>query len=416
MNPVLNYLWEGSICLVVLYGFYHIFLTKHTFFGWNRAYLLASLGLALIIPLLSFEGGFSMESNLLSTNPIYFLPEFEFSTNAESQTSPLFSLPQILMGIYGVGFLTVFVRFSIGLFQIFRRIQASEKHYQDGYTIVINPSFQPSSFFHYVFLPQYNPGDHDHQLILAHEFLHGSHYHTLDLMFFQLMKMVFWFHPVLKFVESSLCEVHEYQVDDEVTKSHAKDEYAYLLLKLVIAERGKQLMNNFNQFQTKKRILMMKKNKSNLLQKTRFMFAIPLMALLVIAFSCEESQEEALPLMIDIPIDETVLESVGGEIFDVVEVPPNPPGGMEGWSKYLGENLKYPTEARNMGIEVTVYVVFVINSDGSITNPEILRGIGGGCDEEALRVVKNSPNWDAGTQRARKVNVRMRLPIRFKLS
>lgn len=145
------------------------------------------------------------------------------------------------------------------------------------------------------------------------------------------------------------------------------------------------------------------------------MFVIPLLGLLMIAFSCEESKEEALPLLIDIPIDETVLKSAGGEIFDVVEVAPNPPGGMEGWNKYLSENLKYPSDARNMGIEGTVYVVFVINTDGSITNPEILRGIGGGCDEEALRVIQNSPNWDAGTQRARKVNVRMRLPIRFKL-
>jgi len=106
----------------------------------------------------------------------------------------------------------------------------------------------------------------------------------------------------------------------------------------------------------------------------------------------------------------------GKEIFDVTEVQPLPPGGMEGWNSYLLTNLNYPAEAKKLGIEGTVVVVFLINSDGSISNPEILRGIGAGCDEEAIRVVKNSPNWEPARQRDRVVNSRMRLPIRFKLS
>jgi TonB family protein len=105
----------------------------------------------------------------------------------------------------------------------------------------------------------------------------------------------------------------------------------------------------------------------------------------------------------------------GNSIFDITEVQPNPPGGMQGWNKYLQENLTYPAEARSKGIEGTVIVVFVINSDGSVSNPEILRGIGGGADEEALRVVKNSPDWSPAKQKDQVVNSRMRLPIRFKL-
>lgn len=69
-----------------------------------------------------------------------------------------------------------------------------------------------------------------------------------------------------------------------------------------------------------------------------------------------------------------------------------------------------------MGIEGTVIVVFEINSDGSISNADILRGIGGGCDEEALKVVENSPDWTPAMQKDRVVNSRMRLPVRFKLS
>ncbi len=104
------------------------------------------------------------------------------------------------------------------------------------------------------------------------------------------------------------------------------------------------------------------------------------------------------------------------EVFDIVEEQPNPAGGMSGWNQYLAKNLQYPAQARSMGIEGTVIVVFEIHKDGSIENVEILRGIGGGADEEAIRVVQNSPKWQPGRQRGREVITRMRLPIRFKLA
>lgn len=118
----------------------------------------------------------------------------------------------------------------------------------------------------------------------------------------------------------------------------------------------------------------------------------------------------------EVVIEEAPVEEKADEIFDVVENMPTPPGGMQGWNKYLSNNLKYPTQARRMGIEGTVYVVFVVNTDGSIQDVDILRGIGGGCDEEAMRVVRNAPAWEPGRQRGRPVRVKMRLPIRFKLS
>jgi protein TonB len=113
----------------------------------------------------------------------------------------------------------------------------------------------------------------------------------------------------------------------------------------------------------------------------------------------------------DVPV---IVEKVD-EIFDVVETQPSPPGGMSAWNKYLSDNLKYPTQARRMGVEGSVIVVFVVNTDGSIQDVEVLRGIGGGCDEEAVRVVKGAPKWEPGKQRGRPVRTRMRLPIRFKL-
>jgi protein TonB len=138
--------------------------------------------------------------------------------------------------------------------------------------------------------------------------------------------------------------------------------------------------------------------------------------------------EEKIDVNFDVDVKETtvikevviteavVIEEKADAIFDVVETQPNPPGGMSGWNKYLSDNLKYPTQARRMGVEGSVILVFVINTDGSIQDVEVLRGIGGGCDEEAVKIVKNAPKWEPGKQRGRAVRTRMRLPIKFKLS
>ncbi|MCH7398077.1 TonB family protein [Belliella sp. DSM 107340] len=101
--------------------------------------------------------------------------------------------------------------------------------------------------------------------------------------------------------------------------------------------------------------------------------------------------------------------------YDKVDTPPSPQGKMEGWKKYLTENLNYPNSAKEQGVEGTVYLVFVVGKDGSIGEVDVLRGIGAGCDEEAMRIVKNSPKWTPGMHDGNPVNVRMRLPIRFNL-
>jgi protein TonB len=112
-------------------------------------------------------------------------------------------------------------------------------------------------------------------------------------------------------------------------------------------------------------------------------------------------------------IEEEVVEEA--EIFLVVENQPEFPGGEEGRLKYLRDNVKYPDLAKESGIQGTVYVQFVVEPDGRVSNVEVLRGIGGGCDEEAIRVVKNMPKWKPGSQRGRNVRVSYRMPIKFTL-
>ena len=103
------------------------------------------------------------------------------------------------------------------------------------------------------------------------------------------------------------------------------------------------------------------------------------------------------------------------EIKEFVEKQASFKGGMDAWYGYLKKNLTYPSPARRIGIEGTVIIRFVVNTDGSIQDVEVLRGIGGGCDEIAKHVILNSPSWNPGISRDRPVRSRMTMPIRFRL-
>jgi len=103
------------------------------------------------------------------------------------------------------------------------------------------------------------------------------------------------------------------------------------------------------------------------------------------------------------------------EIFMVVEQMPAFPGGMGALMTYLATHIKYPPLAKESGIQGRVFINFVVEPDGSIDHVKILRGIGGGCDEEAVRVVKSMPKWIPGKQRGKPVRVSFNLPVKFTL-
>jgi periplasmic protein TonB len=140
----------------------------------------------------------------------------------------------------------------------------------------------------------------------------------------------------------------------------------------------------------------------------------------------EEEIEDEIEIDLDVEIteetqieemvfEEAPEEEVADEIFTVVEDQPTPKGGMQAFYEYVSKNMKYPAQARRMGVEGRVFVQFVVDKDGTITDVKAVKGIGAGCDEEAVRVLQNAPKWNPGKQRGRSVRVRMVLPITFQL-
>jgi len=431
MNGVINYLWEFSLILIICWGFYKLVLEKLTFFELNRSFLIGTLLLALITPFLSFKFFNGPDIIREITLPTVFIGE-------AVDTSPgiwnLFNWTEALLAVYLVGFSVSFVHFLIGLVKSFLLLKSAKRIKTEKVTFAIHNQFQPASFFHYILLPEFKPNDSEQRQIILHESIHVEKKHSVDLLLVQIAKVVLWFNPVVYFFEQSLREVHEFQADQGVTQSYSSFDYSRLLVRLVSGQRSIQCIHHFSQFQTKKRIIMMNKKKSDQNQKGRFLMVIPLVAVLVFAFACEQELSDSSPVVIEETSDlqpnsdgtvtldnstseEVIIEEISpaSEVFDVVEQPPLPSGGMEGWIEYLTTNLEYPEQARKMGIEGMVMLSFIVNEDGSISNAEVLKGIGAGCDVEALRVINEAPNWQPGLQKGRNVKVRMRLPINFKL-
>ena len=131
-----------------------------------------------------------------------------------------------------------------------------------------------------------------------------------------------------------------------------------------------------------------------------------------VEINAEVDQNEVIEEYVAPEIEEE--EIVEQEIFQIVEEMPEYPGGLQKLTEYLQSNIKYPQMARESGIQGRVFVGFVVEPDGSISNVKVLRSLGG-CDEEAMRVVKNMKKWKPGKQRGKAVRVSYVLPVNFKL-
>ena len=146
----------------------------------------------------------------------------------------------------------------------------------------------------------------------------------------------------------------------------------------------------------------------------------------IIEIPDEEDIEAIIDLIIDVDLsDDTVIEDFSptdelpveeaASTFLVIEKEASFPGGNKGWGKFLNRHFKYPRQAKRMGIEGRVFLQFDVAASGEISNIEVVRGIGGGCDEEAIRVLNKSHKWEPGEQRGVPVKTKHRMSIMFRL-
>ena len=278
MISFLLYLVESGICLGLLYLIYTIFLRKETFFKTNRLYLLFSIPISFIIPLLNIPSPFL-------TAPAKDPRIFSFSiTGAPLQSLGLLDL---ILIVYFLGVIFFLLRFGYKILQLSTLIR--KYGYQrcgELKLVYIEEDTAPFSFFNYFFLNKTNISQHDLLRIIDHELVHINQHHSIDLIIIELLTIVEWFNPFVRPYKTSLKETHEYLADNQViAQGCSRAKYQLLIFEQHVGMNLFEFVNNFNHSLIKRRITMMTKGKSKSWAKSKFFLMIPVICFLVLAFA-----------------------------------------------------------------------------------------------------------------------------------
>ncbi len=445
---IIGHLLPIAVAIMVLWLVYRLLFRNSNRLKFNRFYLLTAMLFSLALPLIGLLMGtelhqmVSMKQNLfggimlneitVTANGTVVLSETELAT----ATRLHFTLWQILCGIYliGVGVMTLLFLFKVG--KIVALILRSPKEKREGYTAVFTGRDHGSfSFLHFSFFPNENVAPD----IVRHELSHIRHNHSVDILFAETMMIMQWFNPFIYLYKKELQSLHEYQADRDVVATGAdKKNYMMLILQQCTAVDFSGMSNNFSLILTKKRIKMITRNEKNKRLGWRLLATLPVLAVLLIANTKVSAQEmksdegDNTPVTViraatdgdittyDINSTENLHIRISNpnndSIYQQVDVMPEFPGGEKAMMQFIVDNITYPQSAKDKNIQGKVYVSFVVEKDGSVDQVKVMRSIGGGCDEEAVRVVKAMPKWVPGKKDGKNVRVNYVLPFVFKLN
>ena len=290
-----DYLIKSSLCLGILLLTYHLFLEHEKMHRFNRIFLLFSIAFGLLIPQLSL---FSYEiskpvTELIKTRESAVQPVLATAEQtATSATTPHWT--SILLTIYVIGAFVLALRFAVNILRIYKRIRSSRivRAYNTKMVLIKEP-IVPHSFLGYLFV---NEDAYINKRlapeIINHELSHLRQKHTLDILFIELLKIIFWFNPIFILYKKAIQLNHEF-LADEYAISFSGDVRTYQNILLQTAGmRTVLLANNLNYSLTKKRLLMMKKHNSPKRTMLKELALLPLFTMLVFLFSNSIAQEQ----------------------------------------------------------------------------------------------------------------------------
>lgn len=289
------YLLKVSCNLAVFYGLYLLVFRRLTFFRWSRFYLMLSLLIAFLIPVLTVSVPAKVQPVIQSWQP-FLLLEDNLHDPTDVIDLPLAgSVPvgnqsqwgwrQALAIVYFIGAGAMLLLFLRSLWVTLAIIRRGPRHRWGSLRVIeAGGPFANASFFRYVFLKELNISDNRAGTILRHEGCHNRQLHSLDILLTECAKILLWFNPLIYFFKNSLRQVHEFEVDEYMSCHAGRKSYAELLLEFA-ALRSHGLVNPFSMHPLKSRIFMLFKPKSKTMKKVFFLIAIPVCALLTLGFA-----------------------------------------------------------------------------------------------------------------------------------
>ena len=295
-NSIIYYVLESTACLFLFLMVYRLLIANLTHFSWMRAYLLISVTLSLILPLIIIpihwrssiipSDLFNNYHLLLGNQPDGFSSVQSLNNRSIDRQQGIIIL---VIALYISGLLYNAYNFVKNLLSIHSCIKQNPK-VKDGefWYVDLNEIKPPFSFFNYIFITNSykNLSADELQRIKDHEKIHAQQVHSLDVLFIEFISIFFWYNPLLIYVKKSIQEIHEYIVDEKIAeRGKGKKDYAELLLKLASEVKGFNLSAGFSGNQIKRRIVMITRPRSLPGNKLMFALLIPITVLIMLSFS-----------------------------------------------------------------------------------------------------------------------------------
>ena len=452
---MIDFLFKSTVSLIVLITIYYLSLEKEKMHTFNRFFLLFSLVFSFIIPFITIEVIQEIGNPNTSHNAIK--AEGTILGIVEDTTNYWLTTIWIL---YGLITLILLVRFTINILKLNSKIKSNTIiDYKNAKLVLLKETTLPYTFMKTIFM---NENDYYNRTIAdelyTHELIHVNQRHTLDVLLIEILKAIFWFNPIFIFYKKAIQLNHEFLADEKVVKSHNNVPfYQNLLITKANANPTYYLASNLNYSVTKKRLIMMTRNKSTvrvILKKTLLIaqekknetVSTPKTQIIGI-----EKYFENTTFNIQDEKGNTVARKKFSELSsdEKKNIPPPPPpiprkkqatskesenvtgpkevelsiyknnverqltfpGGIELFYKFIAENYKMPEEILKDKIKGKVFISFMVETDGSLTDFKVIKDIGYGTGDEAIRVLGMSPKWEPGKVEGEPVRVMYSLPI-----
>ena len=440
---MINYIIQVMLFQVLFLIVYDFVLSKETFFAKNRLYLLMSAIMSFCIPFIqipSFQKVVSNDARIL-------LPEIVLSPQSMIEKTEIYQNFNGGLIVFWLGFLFFLGLFSFKVFKLIILIIKNSIEKKDSYTLIMLPNSKKAfSFFNYIFLGT-DINELEKEKIISHELIHCKQKHSLDLLFFESLKILMWFNPLLYIYQKRIATLHEYISDAIILKSADKKLYMNTLVNQLFDVENISFVNRFYKHsQLKKRIMMITKEKSNKMKQTKYLLLVPILASMLFYTACSNTKNE----IIKKEVEETVIESTetdeteAVEVEDIVEeaeeeeviedvpftiiedVPVFP--GCKGNKKELKAcfnkkmqkhfarkfNSDLPNDLGMTPGKKRIIMLFKINKVGDIVDIRA-KAPHPKLQKEAIRIVKLLPKMKPGRQRGKAVGVKYTLPMRIEV-
>lgn len=481
---MIAFLIKSTLSLAVLLAVYHLVLENEKIHRFNRFYLLFCLAFSFAVPFITFEIVQEVSSAAIK-KPMVFVSEATMVVIEDETNYRLLAL----WISYGLLTTALAFRFASNVAKLLHKKRNNPTmEYKNAVLVLLDEEVLPHTFLNYIFINK--DAYHSRKIeaeLYAHELIHVTQKHTIDILVIEIIRVFFWFNPLFLLYKKAIQLNHEFLADEQVVKTYNNVPfYQNLLLSVANANPTYYLASNLNYAVTKKRLIMMTQKTTATRAILKKGIVIPVLTALLFSLCIKtvaqestqkmatvdystlfknyyintnfqilgedgtvvatkkyadltDKEKDVVPALItgniknpskekmdeiltkggpetyqvDVYSKKIGAEKAAGSTYNIAELSEKPefPGGMVEFYKFVGKNYTMSPEMSKEKVKGKVYITFMIEKDGSLTDYKILREIGHGTGEEAIRVLKLSPKWNPGKLNDVAVKTMYSLPI-----